>query len=250
MRVLISSPTGSGYNPKDDEPVLDTPPASPITGPPPQTSTGRPVRTSAKTSAYKYSYLATLCDSIKEATTTALSALSQIGTLLPSSTVDTPTAITNIVDPQSYKKALASPRAPQWQAAMDDEMKSLTDLSVFESAPLPPFTKAIPVKRVCKLKTGDDGKPLRYKARLVVCGFMQRNGVDVDETYAPVSRYAYLRFLVAHYCAEKIDITDLDINTAFLNAPLEEIVWCDPPLGVTVPPGHKLCLNKALYGLK
>jgi hypothetical protein len=112
---------------------------------------------------------------------------------------------------------------------------------VFESASLLPFTKAIPIEWVFKLKTGDDGKPLCYKARLVVCGFMQRNGVDVDETFAPVSKYASLRFLVAHCCAEKIDI-----KTVFLNAPLEEIVWCDPPLGVTVPPGHKLRLNKAL----
>jgi hypothetical protein len=146
--------------------------------------------------------------------------------------------------------ALASPQAPEWQAAMADEMESLTDLCVFETASLPPFTKAIPVKWVFKLKTGDDGKHLRYKARLVVCGFMQKDGIDVDETYAHVSKYASLRYLVAHCCAEKIDITHLDIKTAFLNAPLEEILWCDPPLGVTVPPGHKLCLNKSMYGLK
>jgi hypothetical protein len=134
---------------------------------------------------------------------------------------------------------------------MDDEIKFLTDLSVFESAPLPPFTKAIPVKWVFKLKTGDDGKPLRYKARLVVCGFMQKNGVDVDETYAPVSKYASLQFLAAHCCAEKIDITHLDIKTAFLNAPLEEIVWCDPPLGVTVPPVCKtVLLGSCSLGLR
>jgi hypothetical protein len=142
-----------------------------------------------------------------QATTTALSALSQIGTLLPTPTIDTPTAITHIVEPQSYKKALASPQAPEWQAAMSDEMKSLTDLCVFETASLPPFTKAIPVKWVFKLKSGDDGRPLRYKAMLVVCGFMQRDEIDVDETYAPISKYASLRFLVAHCCAEKIDIT-------------------------------------------
>jgi hypothetical protein len=113
-----------------------------------------------------------------------------------------------------------------------------------------PLTKSIPVKWVFKLKTGDDGKPLRYKARIVVCGFIQRDGIDVDETYAPVSKYASLRFLVSHCFAEKSDITHLDIKTSFLNAPLEEIVWCDPPLGRIVPPGHKLRLNKALYGLK
>jgi hypothetical protein len=55
---------------------------------------------------------------------------------------------------------------------------------------------------------------------------------------------------VSHCCEEKIDITHLDIKTAFLNSPLEEIVWCNPPLGVNVPPGHKLRLNKAMYGLK
>jgi hypothetical protein len=59
---------------------------------------------------------------------------------------------------------------------MDDEMKSLTDLSIFESAPLPPYQRAIPVKWVFKLKTGENGEVLRHKARLVVCGFMQKKG--------------------------------------------------------------------------
>ena len=99
---------------------------------------------------------------------------------------------------------------------MTDEMQSLKDLCVFESGPLPPYTKALPVKWVFKLKTGEDGKPLRYKARVVVCGFMQRDGIDVDETYAPVSKYATLRFLVSHCCTQRIDITHLDIKTAFL----------------------------------
>ncbi len=129
-------------------------------------------------------------------------------------------------------------------------MTSLRDLCVFESGPLPPLTKAIPVKWVLKLRTGEDGQPLRYKARVVVCGFLQRDGIDVDETYAPVSKYASLRFLVSHCCSEQIDITHLDIKTAFLNAPLEETVWCDPPPGSTIAPGHKLRLKKALYGLK
>jgi hypothetical protein len=90
---------------------------------------------------------------------------------------------------------------------------------------------------VFKLKTGDDEQSLRYKARIVVCGFMQRDGIDVDETYAPVSKYASLRFLVSHCCAEKIGITHLDIKTAFLNAPLDEIVWCDPPQAALFPQG-------------
>jgi hypothetical protein len=78
---------------------------------------------------------------------------------------------------------------------------------------------------------------------------MHRDGIDVYETYAPVFKYASLQFLVSHCCAGKIDITHLDIKTAFLNAPLDEIVWCEPPPGSTIPRGHKLRLNKVLYGL-
>jgi hypothetical protein len=176
--------------------------------------------------------------------------MTQRGTLLPSPTSHTATALTNIAEPQSFKKALSSPQASQWQVEVDDEVQPLTTLSVFESLPLPPFHRAIRFKWVFKLKTGDKGEILRYKARLVVCGFMQKNGVDVDETYATVSKYASLRFMMAQCCAEKIDITHLDIKTAFLNAQFEEILWCDPPLGVPAPPGHKWRLNKALYGLK
>jgi hypothetical protein len=59
-----------------------------------------------------------------------------------------------------------------------------------------------------------------------------------------------MRFMLAQCCAKKIDITHLDIKTAFLNAPLEEVVWCDPPLDVRALPGQKWRLNKAMYGLK
>ncbi len=45
-------------------------------------------------------------------------------------------------------------------------MKYLKHLCVFESGPLPPYTKAIPVKWVFKLKTGEDGTPLRTKPEL------------------------------------------------------------------------------------
>jgi hypothetical protein len=89
-----------------------------------------------------------------------------------------------------------------------------------------------------------------YKARLVALGFMQQVGRDCGETYAAVSRYATLRFLIAHCSAINIDITHLDVKTAFLNADLEEEVWIDDPPGVVVTPGHAYKLHKAQYGLK
>jgi hypothetical protein len=94
---------------------------------------------------------------------------------------------------------------------------------------IPPFQISNPVKWVYKQKTGETGQIIRYKTRLVVIGFMQGNGIDVDETFAPVSKYTSLRFLIAHCCAENIDITHLDIKTAFLNVPLEEMCGVTPP---------------------
>jgi hypothetical protein len=246
-----SFPTGSDFDPRDEEPaVLDTPPAFPTPRPPPVTPTSRPVRSSAKVYPYFFG-LASAIDTLKSLDTALLTAAAglsalapppptkQIGTHLPTPTPHSATALPTIAEHLSYKKALASPQASQCQAAMAAAVQSLTTLNVFESLPLPPFQRAIPVKWVFKLKQGDKGEILRYKARLVVCGFMQKNCVDVDETYAPVFKHASLRFMLAHCCAGRIDITHLGIKTAFLNAPLEEVMWCDPPQ-VFAPPWPKV----------
>ena len=104
------SPTGSDYIP-DDEPSHHTaPPAPSSMERPPQTTTGRPSRTASKPAGFNYGYLATLQQSLKHVKH-ALSALSQIGTPLPAHRSNYPTAISHIVEPQSYKKALATPQA-------------------------------------------------------------------------------------------------------------------------------------------
>ena len=79
---------------------------------------------------------------------------------------------------------------------------------------------------------------------------MQRIGIDCGDTYAPVSKYSTLRFLIAHCLAIKVSITHLDVTTAFLNADLEEEVWVSEPQGMVATPGFAFKLHKALYGLK
>jgi hypothetical protein len=95
-----------------------------------------------------------------------------------------------------------------------------------------------------------DGTVNRYKARLVALGFMQRIGIDCEDTYAPVSKYSTLRFLIAHCTAMNVSITHLDVTTAFLNADLEEEVWVSEPPCMVATPGFAFKLHKALYGLK
>jgi hypothetical protein len=143
---------------------------------------------------------------------------------------------------------MRGPEAGQWREAVCNELTSLQDHNTFSY--LPPGVKVLPVKFVLKLKLNPDGTIDRYKARLFALGFMQVVGRDCGKIYAAVSRYATLRFLIAHCNAMRIDITHLDVNTAFLYTDLEEEVWIADPSGVVSIPGHAYKLHKALYSLK
>jgi hypothetical protein len=106
------------------------------------------------------------------------------------------------------------------------------------------------VNFVLKRKLNPDGSVDRYKARVVALGFMQRVGIDCGDTYAPVSKYSTLRFLIAHCTPMKVDVTHPDVTTAYLNADLEEELWISEPPGVVGIPGHTYKLHKELYGHK
>ena len=96
------------------------------------------------------------------------------------------------------------------------------------------------------------GVIVRYKARLVVQGFFQIFGVDYTDTYSPVAKFVSIRILLALSVQLGLVIHTMDVETAFLNATLDEDIW------VKIPPGTKLDtgddgiykLTKSLYGLK
>ncbi|MGZ8855045.1 MAG: reverse transcriptase domain-containing protein [Nitrososphaeraceae archaeon] len=112
--------------------------------------------------------------------------------------------------------------------------------------------KAIPCKWVYKIKYNENGKPVRYKARLVVKGFMQKYGVDYNETYAPVMKYDSLRLLLAIACILDLELKQFDVDNAFLNAVLNEEIYMQQPEGYINSkfPNAPLKLMKSLYGLK
>ena len=97
-----------------------------------------------------------------------------------------------------------------------------------------------------------DGTIDKYKARLVVKGYSQREGIDYFDTYSPVTRITSIWVLVALAAVYGLEIHQIDVKTAFLNGELEEEIYMEQPEGFVVPgKERKVCkLVKSLYGLK
>ena len=93
---------------------------------------------------------------------------------------------------------------------------------------------------------------VRNKARLVAQGYTQVEGIDFDETFAPVARLEAIRILLAYANHHDIILYQMDVRSAFLNGKLEEEVYVAQPPGFEDPknPDKVFRLNKALYGLK
>eukprot|EP00877_Chromochloris_zofingiensis_P013960 jgi/Chrzof1/8818/Cz03g25200.t1 len=156
-----------------------------------------------------------------------------------------------IVEPATYDEALQSDCAEQWQQAMDSEYASLIANGTWTLEKPPTDIRPIPVKWVYKVKRDTSGNIERFKARLVAKGFWQQEGVDYDEVFAPVSKYATFRALMAKAAEEGMELHKLDVKTAFLQGNLEEDVWIQQPRGYEEGSSELAChLHKPLYGLK
>ncbi|GKE74965.1 copia protein, partial [Tanacetum coccineum] len=93
---------------------------------------------------------------------------------------------------------------------------------------------------------------VRNKTRLVAKGYRQEEGIDFEESYAPVARLEAVRIFIAYVAHKNITIFQMDVKTAFLNGPLKEEVYVSQPEGFIDPKfqDHVYRLKKALYGLK
>ncbi|WVZ63268.1 hypothetical protein U9M48_012910 [Paspalum notatum var. saurae] len=141
---------------------------------------------------------------------------------------------------------------PNWVNAMHEELENFERNHVWDLVEPPPNCRPIGTKWVFKNKQGEDGMVVRNKARLVAQGFCEKEGIDYEETFAPVARLEAIRILLAFAASKGFKLQQMDVKSAFLNGFIEEEVY------VRQPPGFESArfldrvykLRKALYGLK
>jgi hypothetical protein len=115
-----------------------------------------------------------------------------------------------------------------------------------------PNQNVVGTKWVFRNKQDEHGVVIKNKARLVAKGYSQVEGLDFDETYAPIARLKSIRILLAYATYHGFKLYQMDVKSAFLNGPIKEEVYVEQPLGFedSEYPNHVYKLSKALYGLK
>ena len=114
---------------------------------------------------------------------------------------------------------------------------------------LPPGCKPLGYKWIFKMKLKADGSIDKYKVRLVVKGYKQKEGVDYFDTYSPVTRITSIRMLMAIAVLHNLEIHQMDVKSTFLNGELNDEMYMEQPEGFIVPSQEKkVCrLVKSLY---
>jgi hypothetical protein len=135
---------------------------------------------------------------------------------------------------------------------MLEEMKAIEDNETWELVDPLPSCRPIGLKWVYKAKRDEHRAIVKNKARLVARGFIQREGIDFEEVFAPVAHMESVRLLLALATAKDWRVHHLDVKSMFLNGELAKTVFVKQAPGFAVKGAeHKvLRLLKALYGLR
>ena len=161
-------------------------------------------------------------------------------------------------DPANYQEAMQTTDRSKWVEAIDDEINSMykrcLETSYRNDVPYDGKRQNIINSRWVLKNTIESNGDVRYKIRLVIRGFKDRNEYDLQETYALVSRLPLIRITLAIANKYDLDLWQMDVKTAFLNGFLNTPVYMEIPEGIdcsTEIKREKVCkLEKTFYGLK
>ncbi|GKB80926.1 retrovirus-related pol polyprotein from transposon TNT 1-94 [Tanacetum coccineum] len=142
------------------------------------------------------------------------------------------------VEPKNFKQEMTE---PSWIDAMQEEINEFERLEVWELVPCLDKVFLIKLKWIYKVKIDEFGRV-----------FKQEEGIDFEESFAPVARIEAIHIFVANAAHKNMTIYQMDVKTAFLNDELKEEVYVSQPEGFVDQnnPSHVYKLKKAFYGLK
>ncbi|GJS33154.1 retrovirus-related pol polyprotein from transposon TNT 1-94 [Tanacetum coccineum] len=152
-------------------------------------------------------------------------------------------------EPKNIKEAMAD---SAWIESMQEELHQFDRLDVWELVDRPLCKNVINLKWLWKNKRDEENTVIRNKSRLVAKGYAQKEGIDFEESFAPVARLEAVRLFIAYAAHKSFTVYQMDVKTTFLYGPLKEEVYVNQPDGFVDPyhPDKVYRLKKALYGLK
>ena len=110
---------------------------------------------------------------------------------------------------------------------MVEEYKYIMKNNVWEILPRPKDKSVVSSKWIFETKHSSYESIEKYKGRFVARGFSQKEGIDYEETFAPIARYTSIRTVIALASNMKWKLHQMDVNTAFLNGVIEEEVYIE-----------------------
>jgi len=134
---------------------------------------------------------------------------------------------------------------------MENEYETLIRNGTWSLVPRPENKKILTNRWVFKTKRDSHGQVVKYKARLVARGHIQKAGIDYEEIFAPVARYEIIRTLLAAAVEEEMHVHHMDVVSAYVQGYLSDEIFMEQPELFLQDNHEKVCkLHKPLYGLK
>ncbi|GJU24867.1 putative ribonuclease H-like domain-containing protein [Tanacetum coccineum] len=153
------------------------------------------------------------------------------------------------MEPKNVKEAMTD---PAWIESMQEDLFQFKRLDVGVLVPPPDNIKPLTLKWLFKNKHDEENTVIQNKTRLVVRGYRQEEGIDFEESFAPVARMEAIRIFLAYVAHKSFTVFQMNVKTVFLHGTLKKDVYVCQPEGFIDAdhPSHVYKLKKALYGLK
>ncbi|GJW32484.1 retrovirus-related pol polyprotein from transposon TNT 1-94, partial [Tanacetum coccineum] len=148
------------------------------------------------------------------------------------------------MEPKNVNEAMTD---PAWIESMQEELLQFKRLDVWVLVPPLDNIKPLTLKWLLKNKHDEENTVIQNKTRLVVRGYRQEEGIDFEESFAPVARMEAIMIVLAYAAHKSFTVFQMDVKTAFLHGTLKEDVYVCQPKGFIDAdhPSHVYKLKKA-----